>query len=74
MNDVKEIKMQIQIAATVLLLSVGFAFGGQWLFDKCFCDKSEFESMKKISAVTDTLNNVDSVRKVCSDSLFYKQR
>ena len=60
MDPTNDTKMQVKIMATVLLLSLGIAFGGQYVFNKCFVEKADkvdnFASNKNIM-MADTLRN-----------------
>ena len=60
MDPTNDTKMQVKIMATVLLLSLGIAFGGQYVFNKCFVentDKKENCASKKNVICIDSLHN-----------------
>lgn len=72
MKPTNEVKMQIGLMATVLLLSVGIAFAGQWMFDKCFAEKPEESEKVQPKSQCDTLNQKDSI--YMQKSLMQKQK
>lgn len=55
MKPTNESKMQLQLIAAVLLLTVGMAFGGQWIFNKCFKKDVQEKSKVEIEDVADSL-------------------
>ena len=57
MEPTNDTKMQVKIMATVLLLSLGIAFGGQYVFNKCFVEKADNLASNKNIIRADTLRN-----------------
>ncbi len=55
MKPTNESKMQLQLMAAILLLTVGIAFGGQWIFNKCFKKDIQEKPKTKIENVADSL-------------------
>lgn len=55
MEPTNDTKMQAKLMAMVLLLSVGVAFGGQWVFNKCFKKDEVKPAVQKVENVPDSL-------------------
>lgn len=55
MEPTNDTKMQIKLMAMVIVSSVGIAFAGQWVFNKCFKQKDEKVVPQKVENVPDSL-------------------
>ena len=55
MEPTNDTKTQVIVALGALLFAVGVAFGGQWVFDKCFKKKVKEKPEVKIENVADSL-------------------
>ncbi|MBP3316733.1 MAG: hypothetical protein J6L70_04000 [Alphaproteobacteria bacterium] len=61
MKVTKETKNQICVLLMTGLLTVGGAFGAQWLFNKCFGNDAETSKKAILDAQCETTNKVDSL-------------
>ena len=55
MKPENDTKTQLVVALGTLLFAVGSAFGGQWVFDKCFKKKVQEKPKAEIESVQDSL-------------------
>lgn len=61
MEPTNDSKMQLKLMALVLAMSVGVAFAGQWVFDKCFSKSDVKHEKVKHKMQSDTTKSVDSL-------------
>ena len=74
MKAKEDTKLQIQIVATAVLLSVGIALVGQWLFNMCFVNETDTNKKLEKNIVVDTLKVSDSVRIAAVDAFVQRQK
>ena len=61
MEPTNDSKMQLKLMALVLAMSVGIAFAGQWVFNKCFSKSDVKHEKVQPKMQSDTTKSVDSL-------------
>ena len=61
MEPTNDTKMQLQLMGMVVLMSVGIAFCGQWVFNKCFKMEEVGVEKSQPKVECDTTKNKDTL-------------